>query len=131
MSIHPHSRPDTFFIFCVGQDVRRINAFKKNMVYHGVTIKPLVGMYKGQPEHSFIAHMDDFNTVSPWLIEEESILHIHSFDARDVPNATLLFLKDGRKEELGKMRPVSQKVALARDSWTYDPTYKNYYVTEK
>lgn len=88
-------------------------------------------MYKGQSEQSFIANMTNFRLIEPWLIEEESILHIHNFDARDVPDATLIFLKKGEKIELGKMRPVDRDLALARDAWTYDPTYQTYFVTDQ
>lgn len=131
MSVHPHSSKDTFFIFCVGQEIRKINAFKCSMNGRGIPIKPLIGRYNGQSEFSFLARMDNYNDIEPWLNEEESILHIHNFDSRDRPDATLLFIKDGRKEELGKMILVSQKEALARDSFTYDVNYNNYFVTEQ
>lgn len=131
MSIHPHSSNVTFFIFCVGQDVRKINAFKCSMNGLGIPFKPLIGRYKGQSEISFLAMMDNYNDIEPWLNEEESILHIHNFDSRDRPDATLLFLKDGRKVELGKMVCVSQEEALTRDSFTYDINYNNYFITER
>ena len=128
MSVHPHSSSDTFFIFCVGQSFVVINAFKASMAKQGIWVKPLIGQYKGAREHSFIAQMSSYQIIGPWLDEEESILHIHSFNSRDVPKATLLYLKEGRREELGRMFPVSRDEALEQHSWTYDPTYNNYFV---
>lgn len=96
-----------------------------------IPVKRLVGSYKGQTEHSFIAPMNKYEAIAPWLNEEESILHIHGFNSRDVPKATLLFLKTGEQVELGLMFPVAKEVALSRDNWTYDPTYNAYFITDK
>lgn len=128
MSIHPHSSDASYFIFCVGQDLVTINAFTSAMVNQGITVKPIFGQYNGQAERSFLARMSDYNAIEPWLNDEESILHIHGYDSRDHPKATLLFLKEGRREELGRMYPVSREVALAHDSWSYDPWYNNYFI---
>ena len=128
MSIHPHSSSDTFFIYCVGQSIPVINAFKAAMAHANIPAKPLMGRYKGDNEYSFISRMCDYPTIAPWLDEEESILHIHSYDSRDQPKATLKYLKDGREEYLGRMVPVSRDVALTQDAYTFDPTYGAYFI---
>lgn len=128
--IHPQSSAETFFVFCVGQSIPVINAFKSAMAHAGIIVKPLMGKYKGQSEYSFVASMDNYRAIEPWLNEEESILHIHSFNSDGVPKATLLYLKEGRREELGRMFPVSRDVALACDSYTYDPWYNNYFICQ-
>lgn len=128
MTVHPHSSSDTFFIYCVGQSLVMIAAFRAAMIHEGVWAKPLLGKYKGTTEHSFISRMSDYRKIEPWLNEEESILHIHSFDARDVPKATLLYLKEGREEYIGRFMPVSREEALAADSYTYDMVYNNYFI---
>jgi len=128
MTIHPHSSSETYFIYCVGQSIHRIAAFKAAMAHAKVPAKPLVGRYKGHDEHSFISRMSDFEAIAPWLNAEESILHIHGYDARDRPRATLRFLAEGREIDLGKMIPVSRDEALSQDSYTYDPTYGAYFV---
>ncbi len=128
MTVYPHSSRDTFFIYCVGQSLVVINAFKAAMVDQGVWAKPLYGTYKGTTELSFISLMSDYRKIEPWLREEESILHIHSFDARDVPKATLLYLKEGREEYIGRFVPVPKEEALAADSYTLDLVYNNYFI---
>lgn len=129
MSIHPHSSSVTYFIFCVGQSLITINAFRSSMQDEGVWVKQLYGMYKGQVEHSFIAQMHDYPAIAPWLGGEESILHIHDFNSRDEPKATLKFLKEGRQEYLGRFVGVPKTEAMAQDNWTFDFTYGNYYIT--
>ena len=69
-----------------------------------------------------------FYRISAWLIEQESILHIHSFNSNAEPKATLLYLKEGREEYVGRMVPVSRDEAFRHDSWTFDTQYHNYYV---
>lgn len=128
MAVHPHSSGETFFIFCVGQSLITINAFRASMANQGIPIKPLIGSYQGTTEHSFIARMSDYRHIEPWLNDEESILHIHDYDARDNPRATLLYLKEGTEIDLGRMYPVSREEALAEHSWTYDPVYQRYFV---
>jgi hypothetical protein len=128
MSIHPQSSSDTYFIFCVGQSIPIIAAFKTAMVSQGIWFKALMGKYKGQSEYSFIAQMKNYARIGPWLREEESIHHIHSFNSSAEPKATLLYLKDGTEEYLGRMVPVSREEAFTHDSWTFDTTYRNYYV---
>lgn len=128
VSVYPHSSSDTFFIYCVGQSLVVINAFKSAMAHEGIPAKPLMGRYKGQNEYSFISRMSDYPKIAPWLRDEESILHIHSFDSRDRPKATLKFLKEGRAVNLGRMVPVPREEAIVQDSFTYDPTYDVYFV---
>lgn len=131
MSVYPHSSSVTYFIFCVGQNLIRIRAFYHSMRGEGVWVKPLYGSYKGQTELSFIAEMGDYRRIEPWLADEESILHIHSFNSRDQPKATLKFLKEGREEYLGRFVAVPKEEALMHDSWTLDFTFGNYFVCKK
>lgn len=128
MGIHPQSSSDTYFIFCVGQSLPVIMAFKTAMAHQGIWIKALMGKYNGANEYSFIAQMHHYREISPWLNDEESILHIHSFNSSAEPKATLLFLKEGRQVELGRMVPVSRDEAMRHDSWTFDTQFRNYYV---
>lgn len=131
MSVFPHSRPDNYFIFCVGQDHYRIQAFRTAMKEADVPIKPLLGMYKGASEISFIANMTDLETIKPWMNKEESILVIGRSDHRDKPTCTLEFLDTGEQEDLGNLLWVSRAEAMKRDSWTFDPIYGSYYITER
>ena len=131
MGLHKHSTDNNYFIFCVGQDPRHMNAFLASMAGQNVSVKSLIGSYEGTVEYSFISNMENYHIISPWLKDEESILHIHNYDSRDVPDATLRFLAEGRKVELGKMRNVPKDVALARPSWTYDPVYEKYFITDQ
>lgn len=128
LSIHRHSADDSFFIYCVGQSIPVINAFKATMAQAGIPVKPLMGKYKGKPEYSFISRMADYPTIAPWLDEEESILYLHDYDSRDRPRATLRFLKEGRDEDLGRLVPVSRLVAVDLDAYTFDPQQNQYFI---
>lgn len=128
MSIYPHSSSETYFIYCVGQSLPIIGAFKATMARAGIPAKPLLGRHKGKSEYSFISRMNDFNAIAPWLNMEESILRIHSFDARDRPKATLRYLDQGIEQDLGRMVSVSQDEALRQDAYTFDETYGTYIV---
>lgn len=130
MTLHPHSLSRTYFIYCVGQELVTINAFKAAMAAAEIPSKPLLGRYKGKSEQSFISRMDDFEVILPWLNAEESYLHIHSFDARDRPKATLCYLSDGSEEFLGRFVPVERETAMQLEAFTYDPTYGQYFVCE-
>ena len=123
-----HSKDDSYFIFCVGQDPIKMAAFISWTFYNKVNIKPLVGMYNGKSEHSFIANVKDYAKIEPFLINEESILVLDHFDARDTPVATLRY-NDGRTVHLGQFKAVSKGVAHEKSSWTYDPLTKEYFVT--
>jgi hypothetical protein len=94
----------------------------------GVWVKPLLGMYKGAHEHSFIAQMHDYPRIAPWLDDEESILHLHSFNSRDEPKGTLKYLKEGREEYIGRLVNVPKGEAMQHSSWTFDFLYGNYYI---
>ena len=120
MSVHPHSSSETYFIYCVGQSIPVISAFKAAMAHAGIPAKPLLGRYKGQSEFSFISRMRDYDVIGPWLNAEESILHIHSYDARDRPRATLKYLAQGIEHDLGRMVPVSRDEALSQNAYTFD-----------
>jgi hypothetical protein len=124
-----HSRSDEYFIYCVGQDLITINAFMTWALHNHIGIKPLVGMYQGRSERSFISNWKHLPDIRPWLKKEESILKLHRHDARDIPQATLMYLDCDRQHELGCLVTVSHDEALACDSWTYDPLGERYFIT--
>jgi len=128
MSIHPHSSHNQYFIYCVGQSPYQIAAFKAAMATSCVGAKALIGRYHGKYEQSFISNMKHFDLIHPWLSGEESILVIHSFNARDEPKATLHYLSDHRREYLGRMIAVDPDYALSQPAYTYDPLYNNYFI---
>ncbi|MEP3893195.1 MAG: hypothetical protein ABJN52_04280 [Litorimonas sp.] len=130
MTIHPHSSANSYFIYCVGQCPIKISAFKSAMVQSNICAKPLLGRYQGQDEQSFISSLKNLETIAPWLVAEESILLIHDFDSRDRPKATLKYLASGEEHYVGKMVAVSRSVALRQANFTYDITYKNYFVCQ-
>lgn len=130
MSLHRHSTDDTYFIYCVGQSIPIISAFKSAMVHAGIPAKPLMGKYKGQSEFSFISRMCDYEKISPWLNAEESILHIHSYDARDRPKATLKYLAEGIETDLGRFIHVPKERAIGEEAFTFDPAYGRYFICQ-
>lgn len=122
------SSSDCYFIFCVGQSIIKQKAFM-SFAYHGnIGIKPLIGSYKGQTEQSFIANLDDYDRIAPWLEAEESILLLGACNSDNQPEATLKFLATGQLECLGYLTLVPRDVAFAEECWTLDPFTKSYYI---
>lgn len=116
-----------YFIYCVGQNPIQTNAFMCWAYNNDVSIKPLLGQYKGQSERSFISRMDQFDLIQPWLRREESYLCLRSMRGADDPLATLHYLSTDTTEELGYLRQVPRHVAFKCDSWTLDPLTGCYY----
>lgn len=126
--IWARSSADQYFIYCVGQSPIIINAFMTWAYNRQIGLKPLVGMYKGQPERSFVSNLADLDTLSPWLQRQETILVLGQCNSDNQPSATLKYLETGILEPLGHLKPVTAAVALTNDSWTYDPAFKAHYI---
>lgn len=93
-----------------------------------IGLKPLVGMYEGQCERSFVSNFKDLETVRHWLRGQETILLLGQCNSDNQPSATLNYLDTGILKPLGHFKPVSAEVALTHDSWTYDPAFKAHYI---
>ncbi|MFS4438613.1 hypothetical protein ACMA5I_10395 [Paracoccaceae bacterium GXU_MW_L88] len=126
--VYARSSDSEYFIYCVGQSIVKQKAFVAFALAHDIGAKPLQGCYKGVPEQSFISNMSDYPRIVSWLLEEESILHLHSHNYSNEPKATLRYMS-GEAIELGRLRAVSRKTALQHQSWTYDYLYEQYFVT--
>lgn len=117
-------------IFCVGQNQILVSAFRAWATAGGIPFKSLKGSYRGRIEDSFIVAATNFPKVRKWADEQESVLHLGPCDARDRRPATLIYQQGGR-EHLGLFRACGRNEALARSSWTYDPTQDLYFVTSR
>lgn len=126
--IWPRSSRSQYFLFCVGQDLIKVNAFVAWAVHHDIHVKPLVGQYNGQSERSFVANYNDFLTIRPWLNDEESMLILGACNGNNEPMATLHYLDTGVEVDLGRLVIADRDAALGQRSWTYDPFTKNYFV---
>ena len=108
-----------------------------------IPYKRLEGCYKGVKEHSWIVKRHDFDILrlkTYFTDGQESVLIVSKsfrdpFAGRFTPTrnamvsrATLHFLADGREVDLGILRPVSQKVALQEEAYTYCPLTGLYWV---
>lgn len=119
-----------FVIFCVGQDIRKVAAFRIWATSENIGFKSLKGCYNGQTEDSFIVALTDYPKVTPWTDGEDSVLVLGSCDARDRRPARLMF-NDGSSHHLGLFHSCSREEALKRQSWTYDPTQNTYFICSK
>ena len=126
--IWARSSSSRYCIFCVGQDLIKINAFMSFAVHSEIGIKPLVGMYKGTQERSFIANFGFIKEIKPWLQAEESILILGACNNKNEPKARLVYLETGVEINIGRLRQTTSDIALAGDSWTYDPFTKVHYI---
>ncbi len=122
-----HSIKETYFIFCVGKDPEKITAFMTWAINSNLGFKSLNGSYYGDPEHSFIANIKDYERILPFLNEQESILVLDDYDARDRPRATLKFMATGETIGMGRLIPIDEVDLPKYDSWTFDPMDGQYY----
>jgi len=126
-----HSIQETYFIFCVGKDMEKITAFTAWALDNSLGFKSLRGSYYGNPEHSFIANIKDYDRILPFLNEQESILVLDKYDARDRPRATLKFIATGGTIGMGRLIPIDEAYVPKYDSWTFDPMDGQYYTCKR
>lgn len=119
-------------IFCVGQSLVRVMAFRSWASAEGLPFKSLHGSYEGKEEESFIVSEPDFvkHDVARWVQDEESILVLGAADSHSRRPATLRYIKPPHPDiDLGLFKSVPRKVALKQSGWTYDPSTGEYYTT--
>lgn len=91
--------------------------------------KPLVGVYKGQEERSWLVALSDTEDARAKLVElaaaydQESVL----FSGMD-RYSVLHYVEDGREEQLGVLRAVPAGVAKGKDCYTFDPVSGEYFI---
>lgn len=125
-----------YIIFAVSDDIAVNKAFMGYCAGKGISIKPLLGSYKGKTEQSYIANYKALGALlnSGWLKGQESILVLGACNARDQRPASLHYLTragDDLKplaDDLGLFQSVSRGEALAQEAWTYDPDLKEYFI---
>lgn len=122
--------PGKLVIFCVGQELRRVSAFRAWAAHRGLNVRSLVGCYRGATEMSFVIGTADYAEVAPWTRAEESVLFLGRVDRNGARPARLVFA-DGRAEDLGHFVTCSRETALACSSWTYDPVADEYFICVK
>lgn len=126
-----HSIKKTYFIFCVGNDMEKIKAFTAWALENNLGFKSLKGSYYGNPEHSFIANMKDYERILPFLDAQESILVLDKYDARDRPRATLRIITTGETIGMGRLIPIDEAEVPKFDAWTFDPMDGQYYTCKR
>jgi len=117
-------------IFCVGQDLRRVAAFRAWAAHRRLDVRSLIGCYRGVTEMSFVIGTADYEEVAPWTRTEESVLFLGRVYRNGVRPARLVFA-DGRAEDLGHFVTCSRETALSCYSWTYDPVADEHFICVK
>lgn len=117
-------------IFCVGQDLRRVAAFRAWAAHRRLDVRSLIGCYRGVTEMSFVIGTADYAEVAPWTRAEESVLFLGRVDRNRARPARLIFA-DGRAEDLGHFVTCSRETALSCSSWTYDPVADEHFICVK
>lgn len=126
--VRASSSPDEYFVFCVGTDPVKQGEFKRWAYAEDIGIKPLIGSYRGQLEHSFIANMNDFDRIKPWLNLQESVLLLGSANHWNVREASMKYLATDSTELIGRLKSVTPLEAVRNDSWTYDPYTNQFFI---
>lgn len=122
--------PGKLVIFCVGQELRRVAAFRAWAAHRRLNVRSLVGCYRGATEMSFVITAADYAEVAPWTSAEESVLFLGRVDRNGARTARLVFT-DGRAEDLGHFITCSRETALDCSSWTYDPVADEHFICVK
>ena len=101
---------------------------EKALTDAGLKFKPLMGVYKGQSERSYLVPLTVHNTGLVFGLarkyNQESIL------ISDIDRSTkLVYLKGhGSEESIGVLTHVSEGKAKSHDGYTYDPKSNQYWV---
>lgn len=85
----------------------------------------LIGCYRGQLERSYMMRADQFDAVSEYVRNQESILLVPG-DTRQP--CVLEYLVGNERVPLGPMGEVSASDALQFEAWTYNPSNGKYFV---
>ena len=126
---HSKSHTDNHIIFS-GSDTLTL-ALKLDA--QGISYKKVFGCYKGTKEISFVTNAKHFKKILtfPELGNEESILRLSVYDARDRRKAELVYLKEiGRVEYIGQFRSTTKEIAIKQDAYSHDPSTGIYYIVE-
>ncbi len=93
----------------------------------GLQFKPVVGRYKGVDEASWLVLIDDNQDLERLKVQlkahgQESYLWVN-----EDRQATLVYLDDASRIELGKFSAIEPNEALKHDNFTVDPATGVYY----
>lgn len=122
--------PGRLVIFCVGQELRRVTAFRAWAAHRRLDVRSLVGCYRGATEMSFVIGTADYAEVAPWTRAEESVLFLGRVDRNRARPARLIFA-DSSAEDLGRFVTCPRETALSCSSWTYDPVADEHFICVK
>lgn len=122
--------PGNLVIFCVGQELSRVAAFRAWAAHRRLDVRSLIGCYRGVTEMSFVIGTASYAEVAPWTRAEESVLFLGRGDRNGARPAKLVFA-DGRAEDLGHFVTCPRETALSCSSWTYDPVADEYFICVK
>ncbi len=86
-----------------------------------VGIRPMIGVYKGKAERSFVARYADLRHIIPWMLDEQTYLHIEQNG-----KSTLHHIATDTEADLGRLRTVTREVAEMATAYTYDPEFSSY-----
>lgn len=141
-SDYPYKR---FVVFEVGS-VLQAQTFKAWALGDGLRFKEVAGSWKGQQNPSFVVEDTSTNRIklAYWVRGQETLLCLGPAYRKGPDGMSRLYghreaildylESDGygvmRREPIGLFRPVSRDVALWSDSWTFDPTDRQYYVVQ-
>lgn len=125
------SRPDRHFIFCVGQGEARLQSFMDFAMRESIGVKPLSGMYRGEPEFCYISNVRDYERLIPWFKDQETVLLLGQRNSRNEPRATLQYVKNDMLVELGHLKHMHEAQAKHFRNWLYDPFQDAYFVCRK
>lgn len=92
-----------------------------------IAFKVVDGCYKGETETSYLVHARHvkFVEVLCRAFDQESYLLVDAYR-----NAVLVYLKDGKREDIGQFQRADRDTALAQDGYTYDPVLEQHWVVK-
>ena len=105
----------------------RNNLLESMLHEHNLATKHVEGVWQGESEDSILVALNskkDLETVKNFAFKNfDQDVILFSNENRD----SILITKDGGEIELGKLKRISEKEALKKQCFTYDPSSQTYW----
>lgn len=98
------------------------------MMEKGIPFRPLLGQYKGVSEMSFVIDPSDWQYVSQYCLDQESILLLGKYQGTGVRDAYFLYQGDSIATYIGQMGTAPRSEAMQQDGYTFDPSLETWFI---
>ena len=94
-----------------------------------VPFKVVEGKYKSITNPAYIVNIMSALKIVDLIENQDTVMELSPVNHKGTREATLV-RKDFTEAHMGDFKPVSKEYAMAKESYTYDPTTNQYFVAE-